>query len=97
LLNPFNGTIAINPDSINNYTIAADFVSHVPMIRVIDTLAGQQLFQIYYAPASLYDANSIQILDPSLSTQPLGELFDGFANGVCIQQNASCISYISPQ
>lgn len=97
LLNPFNGTIAINPNNINNYAIVGDFVSHVPMIKIIDTIAWQQLFQIYYAPASLYDANSVQILDPSLSTQPLGEWFDSFANGVCIQQNNSCISYISPQ
>lgn len=97
LLNPFNGNITIDPDMTNNYSIVGDFVSHVPMIKVLDTLAWQQLFQIYYAPASLQDTDSIQILDPSLSTETLGELFDTFADWVCIKQNDSCISYISPQ
>jgi hypothetical protein len=97
LLNPFNGAIIINPDVVNNYSIVADFVSHVPMIKVIDTVVWQQLFQIYYAPASLYDANSVQILDPSLTTQSLNTTFDSFAGGICIQQNNNCISYISQQ
>lgn len=39
LLNPFNGTISINPDNINDYTIVGDFASHVPMIKIIDTIA----------------------------------------------------------
>gem|GEM_PF-7016561 len=37
LLNPLNGIITINPDSVDDYIIVADFVSHVPMIKVIDT------------------------------------------------------------
>jgi len=97
LLDPSNGTITIDPNFANQYILDLDFDSHVPMIRVIDTLAWQQIFQIYYAASSLYGSDPIQLLSPSISLEQLWPWFDSFANGWCVKDDNSCLSYISPQ
>ena len=96
LLDPMNGTITIEDNFINQYTLDVDFASHVPMIRVVDATAWQQIFQIYYAASSLYGEDPIQILSPTISLEQLWSSFDTFANGWCVKENNNCISYISP-
>jgi len=95
-LNPVNGTISIWSNFLWQYALWVNFVSHVPMIKVLDIAAWQEIFQIYYAPASLYGNNPIQISDPSIVLEALNWNIFGWFNGWrCMKQNNNCISYIS--
>lgn len=51
---------------------------------------------VYLNPQSLGTSNAIQILDPQYQAITLDSNFGSFSNGICIQNNNSCIAYISP-